>query len=39
LAELVTALREEGRLCIVQEDDEELEPKIICSMGLIQISG
>ncbi len=35
LAELVTALREEGRLCIVQEDDEELEPKIICSMGLI----
>ncbi len=39
LAELVTALREEGRLCIVQEDDEELEPKIICSMGLIQSSG
>ena len=36
LAELVTALRDEGRLCIVQEDDEELEPRIICSMGLIQ---
>ena len=39
LAELVTALREEGRLCIVQEDDEELEPRVICSMGLIQSSG
>lgn len=39
LVELVTALREEGRLCIVQEDDEELEPRIICSMGLIQRSG
>lgn len=36
LAELVTALRDEGRLCIVQEDDEELEPRIICSMGLIR---
>ena len=39
LVELVTALREEDRLCIVQEDDEVLEPKIICSMGLIQRSG
>ena len=35
LAELVVALREEGRLCII--DKEELEnrpPKIICSLGL-----
>ena len=39
LAELVIALRDEGRLCIIQEDDEELEPRIICSMGLIQRSG
>ena len=36
LAELVIALRDESRLCIVQEDDEELEPRIICSMGLIR---
>lgn len=35
LAELIVALREEGRLCII--DKEELEnrpPKIICSLGL-----
>ena len=35
LAELVTALRDEGRLCIVHEEDERREPSIICSMGLI----
>ncbi len=35
LAELVIALREEDRLCIVNEDEETREPKLICSMGLI----
>ena len=35
LAELAITLRDEGRLCIVQEEDEELEPTVICSMGLI----
>ena len=36
LAELVIALREEDRLCIVHEEDEAREPRIICSMGLIE---
>ena len=35
LAELVVALRDEDRLCIVHEEDEHQEPSIICSMGLI----
>ena len=35
LAELVGALREEDRLCIVHEEDERQEPNIICSLGLI----
>lgn len=35
LAELVIALREEGRLCIVHEEEQSQEPRIICSMGLI----
>jgi superfamily II DNA or RNA helicase len=34
LAELVVALREEDRLCIVSEDEQTNEPRIICSMGL-----
>jgi hypothetical protein len=35
LAELVIALREEGRLCQVEEEHGETqEPQIICSMGL-----
>ena len=35
LAELVVALREEGRLCQVEEEAAETqEPQIICSMGL-----
>ena len=28
------ALREEGRLCRVTEDEESQEPHIICSLGL-----
>jgi SNF2 family DNA or RNA helicase len=36
LAERVVELREEGRLCIVQEEAESREPRIICSLGLAQ---
>ncbi|MDD2717097.1 MAG: helicase-related protein [Candidatus Wallbacteria bacterium] len=35
LVKLVYSLREEDRLCIVEEDQEPKEPKIICSMGLM----
>jgi len=35
LADLVVALREEGKLCIVDETEiERREPQIICSLGL-----
>ncbi len=34
LAELVIALREEGRLCVIDEAEQVQEPRIICSMGL-----
>ncbi len=34
LAELVLDLRDGDRLCVVQEEDGEQEPRIICSMGL-----
>lgn len=34
LAELVIALRDEGRLCVVDEAAQVHEPQIICSMGL-----
>lgn len=34
LAELVVSLRAEDRLCIVEEEPEEQELKIICSLGL-----
>jgi superfamily II DNA or RNA helicase len=35
LAQLVIALREEDRLCLVHEEDRESQdPKIICSLGL-----
>lgn len=34
LAELVMALRDDDRLCIVQEEDQSDEPQIICSLGL-----
>ncbi|MBM4147203.1 MAG: hypothetical protein FJ240_13185, partial [Nitrospira sp.] len=36
LAQLVIALRDEGRLCIIHEEEQTQEPKIICSMGLIR---
>lgn len=35
LAELVMALRDEDRLCLVHEDEQSAEPQIICSMGLV----
>jgi superfamily II DNA or RNA helicase len=34
LADAVINLRSEGKLCIVQEEAERHEPKLICSMGL-----
>lgn len=34
LAELVIALREEDRLCIIEESEHLHDPRIICSMGL-----
>lgn len=34
LAQLVIALRDEGRLCTIHEEEQTQEPRIICSMGL-----
>ena len=34
LAQRVLELREEGRLCIIHEEEELQEPRIICSLGL-----
>jgi hypothetical protein len=34
LAELVVALRDEDRLCLVHEEEQAQEPRIICSLGL-----
>lgn len=39
LAELVLALREEDRLCIVEQSVEVQEPQIICSLGLFADEG
>uniref|UniRef100_A0A7V4G824 NgoFVII family restriction endonuclease n=1 Tax=Desulfobacca acetoxidans TaxID=60893 RepID=A0A7V4G824_9BACT len=36
LADLVLALRDEGRLCRIHEDDRPQEPQIICSLGLFE---
>ena len=36
LAELVIALRAEGRLCIIDEEGQVHEPHIICSLGLAE---
>ena len=35
LAQLVIALREEGRLCLIEEEEQIQEPRIICSLGLV----
>lgn len=34
LAELVLALKEENRLCIIEGEQQSQEPRIICSMGM-----
>lgn len=34
LAELVLALRDDDRLCIIHEDEQTHEPQLICSLGL-----
>jgi superfamily II DNA or RNA helicase len=34
LAELVLMMRSEGRLCIIHDEEDTREPRIICSMGL-----
>lgn len=40
LAELVTALRDDGRLCVIEDDEDEAqEPQIICSLGLAAQGG
>lgn len=36
LAELVTALRTDDRLCLIHEEDQKREPQIICSLGLFE---
>ncbi len=36
LAQLVIALRDEDRLCIVHEEEVTHEPRIICSLGLVE---
>jgi hypothetical protein len=34
LAELVLALRDDERLCLIQDEGQSDEPQIICSLGL-----
>ena len=38
LAELVLALRDDDRLCIVHEDEQAHEPQLICSLGLAPLA-
>lgn len=35
LAELLLGLREDGRLCVVEDDPSHREPRLICSLGLV----
>ena len=39
LAQRVIELREEDRLCIIHDDEESQEPRIICSLGLANPAG
>jgi hypothetical protein len=39
LAKLVVSLREEGRLCLIDEEEQVHEPFIICSLGLSAAPG
>ena len=36
LAQLVVDLRADNRLCLIQEETEQQEPQIICSLGLFE---
>ena len=35
LVDLIFALREDGRLCLIEDDEQTRDPTLICSMGLI----
>jgi hypothetical protein len=35
LAELLLGLREDGRLCVVEDEKLQREPQLICTMGLV----
>lgn len=39
LADLVISLRNEGRLCLIHEEEQTQEPRIICSLGLSNAKG
>lgn len=39
LAQLVIALRDEDRLCLIHEEEHAQEPQIICSLGLFADTG
>lgn len=39
LAEVAVSLRDEDKLCMVQEEAERQEPRLICSMGLFPKEG
>jgi SNF2 family DNA or RNA helicase len=39
LAQLVMALRDDGRLCVIEQEEQTQEPRIICSLGLTAPSG
>lgn len=34
LLDLVFSLRDDGRLCVIDDDEQRREPRLICSMGL-----
>ena len=34
LAELILNLRDDGRLCVIEEQKNSPEPRLICKMGL-----
>jgi hypothetical protein len=35
LIELVFSLREDGRMCLIEEQEHQREPRLICSLGLV----
>jgi hypothetical protein len=39
LANLVMGLRDDDRLCVVQDDEQAREPQIVCSLGLTSTGG